>query len=352
MKVGVIRARIGEIELSDLLRALEANRANAVVTVRCEDVIGRVHLRDGQLLYASTDPGPHLGEYLVRLEYLTLEQTQELVLRQERENPGTPLGQLALRMGLLEPGDLREALNAQVMEALATLLAQRTGDILAEAISENASQVVLPEMLDTSAVLFEAARRLDEWRRGKVRPEAVLRVVSDPTRHALSTEAWSVLELVDGLKRARSIALESDLPETQVYHLLYELQSRGLLGEAEIRPTDPLILVVAESSLVRRLLLVTLERSRYRVVMPHDPDSARRMLEHHKPQAVILQVRDLAERVRQLRASPDGRFVPIWAVSEEPPRGFWVRSARVGHIPKPFSEEDLLDALSGIKRKV
>ncbi|HEU4740947.1 MAG TPA: response regulator [Meiothermus sp.] len=349
----MIRARIGEVELGDLLRALETARKSAVVTVETPNLYGRIHLMEGRLVYARTEPGPHLGEYLVRLLYLTLEDTQRLVLEQERENPGTPLGQLALRAGLVSEEDLTDALQVQVMEALATLMNQKDGTLLAESTPVGeASQIALPQTLETSAMLFEAARRLDEWQRGRVEPEAVLRVANDPTRHPLTPEAWSVLELVNGIKRAKSIALESDLPEDQVYHLLFELKSRGLVEETSIRPSDPLILVLAESSLIRRLLLVTLERSRYRVLMPHDLESAKRMMAKHKPQGIILQGQDLMDRVRQIRSHPDGRFPPLWVVSEDPPRGLWVRSARLGHIPKPFSEEDVLEAMSVIKRAI
>ena len=56
------------------------------------------------------------------------------------------------------------------------------------------------------------------------------------------------------------------------------------------------------------------------------------------------------DRVRQIRSHPDGRFPPVWVVAEEPPRGLWVRSARLGHIPKPFREEDVLEAMAVIKR--
>ncbi|MER3557874.1 MAG: hypothetical protein C4302_08800, partial [Thermus sp.] len=70
-----------------------------------------------------------------------------------------------------------------------------------------------------------------------------------------SPEAWALLELLDGVRRAKSVALLSGLPEEEVYHLLFELKSRGLLAESPLRPEDPLVLLWAESSLVRRLLL-------------------------------------------------------------------------------------------------
>jgi len=348
----MIRAKLGEIELGDLLRALEGGRKNAVISVACPKLKGRIHVREGKIAYIQTQPGPHLGEYLVRFDYLTLEQVQALVKHQQQENPGTPLGLLALQQQMVTNDELNEVLRAQILEALATLLAQQEGELVAEPPPADASQVLLPGATDTSAMLMDALRRLDEWRRGKVEPETVLRLAGDPTRHPLSPDAWTVLETIDGVKRARSVALACDLPEEQVYHLLFELKSRGILTEAEVRPQDPLLLVLADSNLIRRLLLVTLERHRYRVMLPPDLEGARRILEHNQVQGILLESADPAVRVRQLRASPRGRFLPIWLISEEPPRGFWVRNARLGHIPKPFGEDDLLAALSSIKRPI
>lgn len=348
----MIRVSYSELDLGDLLRTLEAGCKSAILSVTCKELLGRIHLREGKLAYVHTSPGPHLGEYLVRFEYLTLEQVQDLVAMQSRENPGTPLGYLALQKQYITEDELQDVLHSQILEALATLLKQSEGEIVAEPLPVDASQVVLPGVAETSTMLIEALRRIDEWTRGNVSPEAVLQLVGDPTRHALSADAWSVLERVDGLKRARSIALECDLPEDQVYHLLFELISRGLLTESEIRPHDPLILVLAESMLVRRLLLISLERARYRVLLPHDIDSTKRMLSHHRPQGVVLEVDDLSPIAKQLRSTPEGRYIPIWGISEQPLNGFFVRGLRVGHIPKPFTEESLLEELSVIKRAV
>ncbi|MCV4784809.1 hypothetical protein OFM36_35805, partial [Escherichia coli] len=84
----------------------------------------------------------------------------------------------------------------------------------------------------------------------------------------------------------------------------------GLLREAEIRPQDPLILVFSDSMLVRRLLLVTLERARYRVLLPQDLESAKRMIEGLGPQGIVLEGEAFAEKARQIRGLANGRFTP------------------------------------------
>jgi len=97
----MIRARLGEIDLVDLLRALEGGRKSALISLSCPQLSGRIHLHEGKIAYVQTQPGPHLGEYLVRLDYLTLEQVQALVGQQRQENPGTPLGLLVLQQQLI-----------------------------------------------------------------------------------------------------------------------------------------------------------------------------------------------------------------------------------------------------------
>ncbi|WP_234553491.1 DUF4388 domain-containing protein [Thermus caliditerrae] len=342
----MIRATLEELDLGELLKALAANRKSAVVSFQGR-LYGRVHLLSGRILYARTEPGPHLGEYLVRLGHLSLEEVQALVERQGRENPGTPLGALALELGLIGEEELREALEAQVLEALATLLGEKEGEILAEPLVEG-SQVALPHTLDTDATLMEAARRLDEWRRGQVGPDEVFHLVEDPTRHPLTPEAWTVLEHLDGVRRARSVALLSGLPEEEVYHLLFELKSRGLIRPSTLLLEDPLVLVLAESGVVRRLLLYLLEAHRFRVLLARDLEMALRLLKE-RPKGIVLQGEKALEMARRLRAHPEGKLASLYLVSDTPP-GLLFRPLRVLHLPKPLRAQEVLKALSPLRR--
>ncbi|SDF13851.1 protein of unknown function [Thermus arciformis] len=342
----MIRATLEELDLAELLKALALGKKSAVVSFQGR-VYGRVHLLSGRILYARTEPGPHLGEYLVRLGHLTLEEVQELVERQGRENPGTPLGALALELGLIGEEELREALTAQVLEALATLLGEKEGEVLAEPLVEG-SQVALPETLDTGWVLMEAARRLDEWRRGQVDPDEVLHLAEDPTRHPLPPEAWGVLEHLDGVRRARSVALLSGLPEEEVYHLLHEMKARGLLRPSTLLPEDPLVAVLAESGVVRRLLLYLLEAHRFRVLLAKDLEGLLRLLKE-RPKGVILQGERALEAARRVRAHPEGRLASLYLVSETPP-GLLFRPLRVLHLPKPLRSQEVLRALASLRK--
>ena len=342
----MIRASLAELDLGELLKALSVGRKSAAVSFRGR-IYGRVHLLGGRILYARTEPGPHLGEYLVRLGHLTLEEVQTLVERQGRENPGTPLGALALELGLIGEEELLEALKAQVLEALATLLGEKEGEVLAEPLDEG-SQVALPQTLDTDWALMEAARLLDEWRRGQVDPDEVLHLAEDPTRHPLSPEAWAVLELLDGVRRARSVALLSGLPEEGVYHLLHELKSRGLVRPSTLLAEDPLVVVLAESGVVRRLLLYLLEAHRFRVLLAKDQEGLLRLLKE-RPKGVILQGERALEAARRVRATLEGRLASIYLVSDTPP-GLLARPLRLLHLPKPLRAQEVLKALEPLRQ--
>lgn len=119
------------------------------------------------------------------------------------------------------------------------------------------------------------------------------------------------------------------------------------MAESPLKPEDPLVLLWAESSLVRRLLLYILEVHRYRVLLAKDKESARRLLKE-RPRAALLQGEELLEMVRLLRRSPEGRFLPIFAVTEAP-LPFLLRTQRVERIPRPFTAQEVLRALSPIR---
>lgn len=348
----MIRARVGEIDLPDLIRLLETTRRSAVITLSNNRLYGRIHLADGRLVYARAEPGTHLGEYLVRHGFLNFNELQDLIRSQSQENPGTRLGRLAIEKGMLSNEEMREVLVMQIVDALATILSAREGEFAAEATPENASQTSALETLDTSSMMLEAMRRLDEWRRGQVEPNAVLTIKGNPATYGLSGDQWGLVELIDGRKRARSIALESEFPEEQVYHLLYEMQQSGLLGPAQIPPVDPAVLVLAESAVLQRLLFVSLERARYRVIPCYSLEEAQDALAKERPAGVMLQTPDLPQATRALRSLPAGRYIPFWAVSQDPPRGFWVRTNRLQHLQVPFTEAKVLAAVSVIRRPV
>jgi CheY-like chemotaxis protein len=355
----VIQGRLREVPLEDILTLISGGRKSGVLTVTLDEREARVHFEEGRVLYARIEDGANLGEYLVRLELMTPEEVQALIARQSKENPHTPLGMMAVRQGIITEDDLKRALEAQVLDATTEILIW--SDIPRSRFhfkerGTDASQVPTPHHLEATSLLLEATRRLDEWRRGQVKPHDVLEVATnlqaDPRAAQLTLGQWELLYLVDGQRSAASIAAEIHIPEGETYHQLFVLQEQGLLRLAEVRPEDPWVLIVTESQTTRRLVTLTLTRERYRVMLADTLDKARDLLQERRPNTVLLDwAEDPIETVKSLRGKTKN-LTPFIALVKTEPRvgGLFGRSSVPGlrFVVKPYTEMQLIQAIGAI----
>lgn len=351
----MIQGRLREVPLTDIFGLVAGGRKAGVLTVTLDDREARVHFEDGKVLYARVEDGANLGEYLVRLELLAPEEVQKLIARQQQENPHTPLGMMAVKSGMVRDDELRNALEAQVLDAITEVMTwsenPRSRFEFKERGPEN-SQVPTPHAMEAQGLLFEAARRLDEWRRGQVRPHAVLEVAANPTDAKLTVGQWELLHLVDGMRSAASIAAELDLPEGETYRQLHLLQEQGLLREASVRAEDPWVLIVSESQTTRRLSTLTLTRERYRVMIAETLERAKELLAQRNPNTILLDWADPVSAARDLRAVKGRAHTPIVAlVRDEPRLGWRDRLGRVRFLAKPVSDADLLGAIGAVTHR-
>ncbi len=356
---GVIQGRLREVPLEDILTLISGGRKSGVLTVTLDEREARVHFEDGRVLYARIEDGANLGEYLVRLELMNPEEVQSLVSRQSKENPHTPLGMMAVRQGIISEDDLRKALEAQVLDATTEILIWSDIPRARFHFKErgtDASQVPTPHNLDAQSLLMEATRRLDEWRRGQVKPHEVMEVganlQTDPRAAKLTLGQWELLYLVDGQRSAASIAAEIHIPEGETYHQLFVLQEQGLLRLADVRPEDPWVLIVTESQTTRRLTTLMLTRERYRVMLADTIDKARDLLLERRPNTVLLDwSEDPVETVKSLRGKTK-TVTPVIALVKTEPRGgmLFRRTPLPGlrFIVKPYTEMQLIQAIAAV----
>lgn len=355
----MIQGRLRDVPLEDILSLIAGGRKSGVLTVTLDEREARVHFEDGRVLYARIEDGANLGEYLVRLELMTPEQVQALISRQSKENPHTPLGMMAVRQGIINDDDLRKALEAQVLDATTEILIW--SDIPRSRFhfkerGTDASQVSTPHHLDALALLMEATRRLDEWRRGQIKPHEVLEVATnlqnDPQAAKLTLGQWELLYLVDGQRSAASIAAEIHIPEGETYHQLFVLQEKGLVKAASSRPEDPWVLVVTQSQTTRRLVTLTLTRERYRVMVADTLEKAHDLLVERRPHSVLLEWHeDPIDTVKTLRGKTKN-LTPVIALVKTEPRvgGLFGRANLPGlrFLLKPYTEMQLIQSVATI----
>jgi CheY-like chemotaxis protein len=354
----VISGRLKDVPIEDILSLIAGGRKSGVLVVNLDEREAKIHFEDGKILYARVEDGANLGEYLVRLEMTTPEDVQKLVGKQKQENPHTPLGMMAVRSGVINDQDLRTALEAQVLDAMIEIMIW--ADIPRSRFNFkerglDASQVPTPHLLDASGMLMECTRRLDEWRRGQVKPQDVLEVAvdlhNDERTAKLSLGQWELIYLIDGQRSAASIAAELNIPEGETYHQLFLMQEQKLIKPAEVRGDDPWVLIVSTSQTTRRLCTLTLTRERYRVMHATTLEIAKNLLETRRPNTVLLDWEDPLETIKAIRERRN--LTPVIAiVTTEPRVGLGIfrnhATTNVRYLIKPYTEMQLIRSIGTV----
>lgn len=339
----MIEGSLRDAPIADVFQIIVGGHKSGVLTITRGESLARIYFERGRIQYAHISPGTQLGEILVRMELLTALEVQEILLRQRRENAGTPLGLMAVELGLMSHDDLARALEAQVLEVLGELLTWKTGTFTFAERSPTATQVPTGHDFDAMQLLFEVAQRLAEWGQGGVDPAAVFVRAGDPTKVNLPKGGWEVLGYIDGKRSASSIAAEIDLPEQQVYYLLQELLVRGIIEPAPFPVEEPLILIVSTSSALQRLLRLALRRARLRTVLATDGETAMQLLITKRPHALVVddEQGEGWQFVREVRRLPGQAHLPVLVLTHEPQGAGLLsrlRRPKAYTLAKPFEE--------------
>ncbi len=339
----MIEGSLRNVPLSDVFQIIATGQKAGILTVMRGQARARIYFEQGGIQYAHISPGVHLGEILVRMDLLTTHEVQEILRRQHVENAGTPLGLMAVDMGLLEEQDLGQALERQVLEVVSELMSWSDGQFNFAERSGWASQAPTGHAVDAMALLMRVAQRLHEFEGGTVEPDVIFLRTGDPTKVELPAGAWEVLGYVDGKRTARSIAAELDLTERHVFHLMHELQQLGVIEAQPFRVEDPLVLAVSPSSALQRLLRLSLQRARLRAEVALDYEDALRVLPGIHPSALVVDDQEGAgwALVKELRRQSGQSHLPVLVLVDEVPKpGLFSRARRprAEVLLKPFHE--------------
>ena len=351
----MIEGSLRNVPLSDVFQILATGHKSGVLTVVREEGKARIYFELGKIQYAHVTPGVHLGEILVRMEFLTSYEVQDILFKQRYENPGTPLGLTAVAMGYLDQSDLRIALRAQVIEVITDLMFWRHGSFHFAEKSPLASQVPTEHTFDAMRLLMEVIKRIDDWKEGSAEPSTVYKRLGDPTKLELPTASWEVLGHVDGKRSGTSIAAEMDMSEKQVYHLLFVLESAGIIQSVNYTVDEPTILLVSPSSALQRLMRLSLRRVGLVPFVADSYVSGISYVRTEHPQMIVVDEHDgegwtFVKDVRKLTGRSHLPVVLLSGETEKP--GFFERFKRPkAHVlEKPFQEiefQQLVSQLAG-----
>jgi hypothetical protein len=230
----VLAGDMSEMQPSDLLNFLHQGRRTGVLLTRSDGVERGIVLIEGNVAWAcSTSPGERLGELLVRMGVVEHARVEALLREQKAAGGRKRLGQLLVDKGALSADALARGLRHQVNEIFLGLLVARAGSFV---FLRGLDRDKLPSVLelDTQAMLLDGLRRLDEMElyrtrvpSSDVKPKVARKAA--PT-DVLTPEQLHVLEQVDGKRTVAQIAMATALGEFEATKAVYRLLEAGILA--------------------------------------------------------------------------------------------------------------------------
>jgi len=114
-----LSGKIQVTPLPEILESLQKEKATGTLTVSNRDVDRCIHIKDGQIIFAtSSDEHDRLGETLVKEGMISREKL-EAALKLYSKNVGfKKFGAILVENGFISPKDLFSGLKAQVKEII------------------------------------------------------------------------------------------------------------------------------------------------------------------------------------------------------------------------------------------
>ena len=228
----VLAGDLSEMQPSDLLNFLHQGRRTGVLLSRSEGQERGIVLIDGNVAWAcSTSPGERLGELLVRMGIVDRARVEKALSDQAGSGQKKRIGQALVDLGVLGPAEVWNGLRHQVIEIFLGLLVARSGSFVFLRGIERES---LPAQLalDTQGMLLDGLRRLDEMELYRTRVPGlgtVPRRTGKPVAAALEEEQQKILPLVDGSRSVGQLAMATALGEFDATRAVYKLVLAGHL---------------------------------------------------------------------------------------------------------------------------
>ena len=225
-----ITGNLKTMELAELLQWLSQGAKTGTLTIDSGTVEKRIFFKDGKIISsASTDPKEHLGHFLVSHGYID-EITLAKVMDMQKINRML-LGKILITVGAISEKDLNRMLRLKAEESIYEIFAWTEGDFrfADDALPE---LPMVPITLDVTGIVFEGARRLDEWRRIREQipsMDAVPVAVGELTAPKGRESGQTVLDAVNDDRTIAEIAIETHASEFFTCRMLFEQMSNGHL---------------------------------------------------------------------------------------------------------------------------
>ena len=249
----ILQGDLSKIQLPDVLSFVAMIRESGKLVVRSAPLERTIHWNSGEIVFASSSSPEHsLGQFLLRNGKITREQYEE---SKRRVTPQLRHGKLLVQMGALSPKDLWWGVKNQVLEIIYSLFGWKEGEFALYQTDDELAHERIVLHINTSSVIMEGIRRLDESARIREKipnMEVVFARVpgAAPDFHALDMTSVEVAIYndIDGVRDVRGLTGRSDLTEFEVTRILFQLLSARLIEQVqEEKSFRPVFLDVEDS---------------------------------------------------------------------------------------------------------
>ena len=248
----ILQGNLSKIQLPDVLSFVAMIRESGKLVIRRGDLERTIHWNHGEIVFASSSSPEHsLGQFLLRNGKITQAQYEESA---RRVTPQVRHGKLLVQMGAISPKDLWWGVKNQVLEIMYSLFGWKEGLFAFYDTTDDLAHERIVLQINTSAVIMEGIRRLDETARirekipslemvfGKAQGGPDLRTLD------LNDAEIAIYNDVDGTRNVRELTGRSDLTEFEVTRILFQLLSARLIeAMPEEKSFRPVFLDVEDS---------------------------------------------------------------------------------------------------------
>ena len=249
----ILEGDLSRIQLPDVLSFIAMIRGTGKLVIRNAPLERTMHWKDGEIVFANSNSPEHsLGQFLLRNGKISPSQYEE---SRRRVTQQTRHGKLLVQMGAISPKDLWWGVKNQALEIIYSLFSWKEGRFSFVDSVEDLSHERIVLSINTSSVIMEGIRRLDESARIREKITGLDMVFmkvpgAAPDFHALemSETEIEIYNNIDGKRTIRELIGQSDLTEFEVTRILFQLISARLIESApEERGFRPVFLDVEDS---------------------------------------------------------------------------------------------------------
>ncbi|HWP04962.1 MAG TPA: DUF4388 domain-containing protein [Polyangiaceae bacterium] len=231
----VLAGDVSVISIAEVLQLLDLQRQSGALSVFTRDAEITLHVRNGRVDYAAwrgLSAEFLLGRYLVE-GGLAKDQLAKVL---ENRPAGKLIGEALVELGFVTPEAARRALQRQTSELVYEVVRWKSGRFAFAVGAQNATAAKAALALETSSLVMEGFRRVDEWRliEGSFDFDDVLypdqgaieRLDSETN---LTKEERNVLAAIDSEKTIRELVGQMPQSSFEVCKILYQLLNSRLV---------------------------------------------------------------------------------------------------------------------------